>query len=121
MSQMSPNPGSPNNPEAINKSRLTDIEKRDNHIKSEKKRREAIRQGFDRLARIVPGMEGQGRSEAIVLQATVQFMKDKIAEKERLRMLAHERGMPNAEFENLYREAEKQVRLEDEERENGML
>ncbi|CAK3751462.1 bHLH domain-containing [Lecanosticta acicola] len=116
---MSNPPGSPNSPGAINKSRLSEMEKRDNHIKSEKKRREAIRQGFDRLARIVPGMEGQGRSEAIVLQATVNYMKEKIAEKERLRQMALEKGYSMQDFEQIYREAEKQVRIEDEERENG--
>jgi hypothetical protein len=33
----------------------------------------AIREGFDRLTELVPGLEGQGRSESIVLQKTVDF------------------------------------------------
>jgi hypothetical protein len=36
--------------------RLTDAEKKQNHILSEQKRRQAIRQGFDRLAAMTPGM-----------------------------------------------------------------
>ncbi|KAG9714418.1 hypothetical protein KCU73_g16218, partial [Aureobasidium melanogenum] len=43
------------------KPRLTEQEKKNNHIASEQKRRQAIREGFDRLAEIVPGMSGQGR------------------------------------------------------------
>ncbi|KAK3336519.1 hypothetical protein B0T19DRAFT_41488 [Cercophora scortea] len=52
------------------KLRLTEQEKKANHIASEKKRRQGIRDGFDRLADMVPGLEGQGRSEGIVLQGT---------------------------------------------------
>lgn len=48
--------------------RLTEQEKKNNHIASEQKRRLAIREGFDRLTEIVPGLEGQGRSESIVLK-----------------------------------------------------
>lgn len=43
--------------------RLTDAEKKQNHILSEQKRRQAIRMGFDRLAAMTPGMNGLGRSE----------------------------------------------------------
>ena len=53
---------------AQEKQRLTEQEKKNNHIASEQKRRLAIREGFDRLADIVPGLEGQGRSESIVLK-----------------------------------------------------
>jgi heteromeric Ino2p/Ino4p transcription factor len=42
-----------NNPD---RPRLTDAEKKQNHILSEQKRRQAIRQGFDRLAAMTPGM-----------------------------------------------------------------
>lgn len=53
---------------AQEKTRLTEQEKKNNHIASEQKRRLAIREGFDRLTEIVPGLEGQGRSESIVLK-----------------------------------------------------
>ena len=56
------------------KPRLTEQEKKNNHIASEQKRRAAIREGFDRLTELVPGLEGQGRSESIVLKKTVDFI-----------------------------------------------
>jgi heteromeric Ino2p/Ino4p transcription factor len=58
------------------KPRLTEQEKKNNHIASEQKRRQAIREGFDRLASLVPGYEGQGRSESLVLSAALQHMED---------------------------------------------
>ncbi|OQD78336.1 hypothetical protein PENDEC_c001G06173 [Penicillium decumbens] len=66
------------------KPRLTDQEKKNNHIASEQKRRAAIREGFDRLTELVPGLEGQGRSESIVLQKTVEFMHLKLQERQNL-------------------------------------
>ena len=60
--------------------RLTEQEKKNNHIASEQKRRQAIRDGFDRLAALVPGMAGQGRSENAVLSAAVEHMRDQINE-----------------------------------------
>jgi len=50
----------------------------------EQKRRQAIRDGFDRLTELVPGLEGQGRSEGLVLQRTIQFMRDQLAENQRM-------------------------------------
>jgi hypothetical protein len=50
----------------------------------EQKRRQAIREGFDRLADIVPGMEGQGRSEGLVLTETVKYMRTQLAERREL-------------------------------------
>ncbi|KAJ5126698.1 hypothetical protein N7448_007477 [Penicillium atrosanguineum] len=66
------------------KPRLTDQEKKNNHIASEQKRRAAIRDGFDRLTELVPGLEGQGRSESIVLQKTVEFMHLKLQERQNM-------------------------------------
>ncbi|RQM05904.1 hypothetical protein DH86_00002230 [Scytalidium sp. 3C] len=66
------------------KPRLSEHEKKANHIASEQKRRQAIREGFDRLTEIVPGLEGQGRSESIVLKKTVDFMRLQIEERKRL-------------------------------------
>lgn len=81
-------PASPNGTPA--KHRLSTDQKRYNHIQSEKKRREAIRDGFDKLACIVPGMTGMGRSEAVVLQHTVAFMKYQIEKREALDRIAEE-------------------------------
>ena len=60
------------------KPRLTEQEKKNNHIASEQKRRAAIREGFDRLTELVPGLEGQGRSESIVLKKTVDFIHSQL-------------------------------------------
>lgn len=65
--------------------RLTDAEKKQNHIISEQKRRQAIRQGFDRLAAMTPGMSGMGRSEAAVLNAAVGEIKTQTDLKARLK------------------------------------
>ncbi|KAF2665047.1 hypothetical protein BT63DRAFT_429003, partial [Microthyrium microscopicum] len=61
------------------KARLTEQEKKNNHIASEQKRRQAIRDGFDRLASLTPGYEGQGRSESLVLGAALDHMKEQLA------------------------------------------
>ncbi|KAF4302190.1 hypothetical protein SLS57_005155 [Botryosphaeria dothidea] len=83
------------------KPRLTEEEKKNNHIASEQKRRQAIRQGFDRLASIVPGMEGQGRSEAIVLEHTVKYMREQYAEQQRLVDAARAKGIDPASIPGL--------------------
>lgn len=74
-------PGS--NPDK-DKPRLTEQEKKNNHIASEQKRRAAIREGFDRLTELVPGLEGQGRSESIVLRKTVDFIHLQLQERQEL-------------------------------------
>jgi hypothetical protein len=66
------------------KPRLTEMEKKHNHIASEQKRRAAIREGFDRLTELVPGLEGQGRSESVVLQKTLEFMRRQMQERRQL-------------------------------------
>ncbi|KAF4125038.1 septum formation protein [Geosmithia morbida] len=66
------------------KPRLTEEEKKQNHIASEQKRRQAIREGFDRLTHLVPGLEGQGRSEGLVLNKTVEFMREKMEERRQM-------------------------------------
>jgi len=81
------------------KPRLTEQEKKNNHIASEQKRRQAIREGFDRLAALVPGMEGQGRSESLVLNATIEHMKVQIAEHRELVDRMKAAGMDTSEVE----------------------
>ena len=83
------------------KPRLTAEQKKKNHIESEKKRREAIRAGFEKLAEIVPGVQGQGRSEAVVLQATVQYLRDLLGKKAELAKQAQTRGMSEGDFEQM--------------------
>lgn len=74
------------------KPRLTEQEKKNNHIASEQKRRAAIREGFDRLTELVPGLEGQGRSESIVLKKTVDFMHLQLRERQELIAEIENRG-----------------------------
>lgn len=50
----------------------------------EQKRRQAIREGFDRLTEMVPGLEGQGRSEGLVLKRTVEYMRQQISERQEM-------------------------------------
>jgi heteromeric Ino2p/Ino4p transcription factor len=75
------------------KPRLTEQEKKNNHIASEQKRRLAIREGFDKLATLTPGMEGQGRSENLVLKATLELLRTELLEHKELLRMAEERGM----------------------------
>ncbi|KAL3425062.1 helix-loop-helix DNA-binding domain-containing protein [Phlyctema vagabunda] len=73
-----------NPPGTDEKPRLSEHEKKANHIASEQKRRQAIREGFDRLTELVPGLEGQGRSESIVLKRTVEFIREQLETREKL-------------------------------------
>ncbi|KAJ2965876.1 hypothetical protein NUW58_g10803 [Xylaria curta] len=74
------------------KPRLTEEEKKQNHIASEQKRREAIRAGFDRLCDLVPGLEGQGRSEGLVLKRTVDYIREQLIKRRELVRAAEARG-----------------------------
>ncbi|KAI1363860.1 hypothetical protein F5Y08DRAFT_308323 [Xylaria arbuscula] len=74
------------------KPRLTEEEKKQNHIASEQKRREAIRAGFDRLCDLVPGLEGQGRSEGHVLKSTVTFIRQQLERRRELVAAIEARG-----------------------------
>ncbi|KAJ4375720.1 hypothetical protein N0V86_007253 [Didymella sp. IMI 355093] len=84
---------------ANDRPRLTEAQKKENHIRSEQKRREAIREGFDRLASIVPGMEGQGRSEAVVLEATIKYMREKIVERQKIMADAQAQGIDTSAWD----------------------
>lgn len=84
---------------AKDKPRLTEQEKKNNHIASEQKRRQAIREGFDRLASIVPGMEGQGRSENLVLQSTLDYMRSQLADYHQLKREAEAAGVDVSDLE----------------------
>lgn len=91
--------GSQSPTNANDRPRLTEAQKKENHIRSEQKRREAIREGFDRLASIVPGMEGQGRSEAVVLEATIKYMREKIVERQKIVADAQARGIDTSAWD----------------------
>ncbi|KAJ4397289.1 Transcription factor [Gnomoniopsis smithogilvyi] len=74
------------------KPRLTEEQKRQNHITSEQKRRQGIRYGFDKLCEVVPGLEGQGRSEGHVLNETTRQLLDAIEERKQLVAEVERRG-----------------------------
>ncbi len=81
-----------NLPSTPEKPRLTEQEKKNNHIASEQKRRAAIREGFDRLTELVPGLEGQGRSESVVLKKSVDYMREMLQERRDLVREVEARG-----------------------------
>ncbi|KAI8054172.1 uncharacterized protein B0P05DRAFT_561194 [Gilbertella persicaria] len=64
---------------------LTDAEKKANHIASEKKRRQNIRLGFDQLIEIVPSLTQGNRSEAFILQKSVDHIRHLISVKNDLK------------------------------------
>ncbi|KAJ2866157.1 Transcription factor [Coemansia erecta] len=61
---------------------LTEDEKKANHIASEQKRRQNIRVGYDQLIQIVPTLTPSQRSEALILQKTVEYVKYLLMERE---------------------------------------
>lgn len=64
---------------------LTDDQKRENHIKSEQKRRTLIREGFEDLGELVPGLRGGGFSKSAVLIMSADWLEDLITGNEALR------------------------------------
>ena len=86
-------PSASNSPASFNQSntqkdndkpRLTDQQKKTNHITSEQNRRNFLRQQFDRLSEIVPGTQGKARSEAVVLEKLVNYGHSQIEEGQRM-------------------------------------
>ncbi|CAL3972845.1 hypothetical protein PZA11_004151 [Diplocarpon coronariae] len=55
---------------------LTEDQKRENHIKSEQKRRTLIREGFEDLGELVPGLRGGGFSKSAVLTMAADWLED---------------------------------------------
>ncbi|CEP12174.1 hypothetical protein [Parasitella parasitica] len=70
---------------------LSDDQKRANHIASEQKRRANIRIGFEQLVATVPTLSHGHKSEALILQKSVEHLRglveSKLALKERARKL----------------------------------
>ena len=103
-SRSSPSGGNGSGSNNPDRPRLTDAEKKQNHILSEQKRRQAIRMGFDRLAAMTPGMNGLGRSEASVLNAAVTEIKKQTEIKEKLKrkLLKENPDVTEEWFEKFY-------------------
>ena len=75
---------SPSSDSDPRKQGLSEEQKKANHIQSEQKRREKIREQYDKLAEMTPGMEGQGRSEGRVLEEAVKYAEILRQEREKL-------------------------------------
>ncbi|SMQ45459.1 unnamed protein product [Zymoseptoria tritici ST99CH_3D7] len=90
-------PPSPHSPTDRAKARLMNKQKKKNHIKSEKKRRDAIRVGFDRLAHVVSGTQGQGRSEAVIVHDTLAFTRGTIEKRKAMHAGATKKGWNEAQ------------------------
>ncbi|KAI9340147.1 Myc-type, basic helix-loop-helix domain-containing protein, partial [Zopfochytrium polystomum] len=57
---------------------LTEEEKRTNHILSEQRRRNVIRNGFQTLAELVPSLgvgTGMGKSKSVILTRTAEYIR----------------------------------------------
>ncbi|KAI8811405.1 Myc-type, basic helix-loop-helix domain-containing protein, partial [Cladochytrium replicatum] len=63
---------------------LTEEEKRANHIESEKKRRLNIKVGFDQLVELVPSLTNCHRSEALILEKSVEHVRYLLRQREEL-------------------------------------
>lgn len=68
-----------------NRENLTEDQKRENHIKSEQKRRTLIKEGFDDLGELVPDLRGGGHSKSAVLVMAADWLEDLIKGNEELR------------------------------------
>ncbi|KAG2413313.1 hypothetical protein HFD88_002502 [Aspergillus terreus] len=55
---------------------LTEEQKRNNHILSEQKRRNLIRQGFEDLCSLVPGLKGGGFSKSAMLTQAADWLEE---------------------------------------------
>lgn len=55
---------------------LTDEQKRSNHIRSEQKRRTVIKEGFDDLCELVPGLQGGGFSKSTMLTMAAEWLEE---------------------------------------------
>ena len=76
----------------VSKQRLTAHQKNTNHKDAENKRRNAIRDQFSALSYIVPGTEGQERSEYVMLQKSVSYLREILEERRELISQVEKRG-----------------------------
>ncbi|KAI2632412.1 hypothetical protein GGR54DRAFT_583385 [Hypoxylon sp. NC1633] len=66
---------------------LSDAQKRENHIKSEQKRRGAIKEGFDDLCDLVPNLKGGGYSKSTMLSIAGEWLDTLLKGNEELERL----------------------------------
>jgi hypothetical protein len=72
---------------------LTEDQKRENHIKSEQKRREVIKKGFEDLGDIVPEAKGGQFSKSAILVMTAEWLEQMLQGNEILRAQAKSMGL----------------------------
>lgn len=60
----------------LSRENLSEEQKRENHIKSEQKRRTLIKEGFDDLCDLVPGLRGGGFSKSTMLTMAAEWLED---------------------------------------------
>ncbi|KAM0553886.1 hypothetical protein ACHAPJ_007232 [Fusarium lateritium] len=60
----------------ISRENLSEEQKRENHIKSEQKRRTLIKEGFDDLCDLVPGLRGGGFSKSTMLAMAAEWLEE---------------------------------------------
>ncbi|KAK4111177.1 hypothetical protein N656DRAFT_681887, partial [Canariomyces notabilis] len=63
---------------------LTDEQKRENHIRSEQKRRDLIKDHFNDLGAIVPALKSGGYSKAVMLNLSADWLVEVMAGNQRL-------------------------------------
>ncbi|KAI5206929.1 hypothetical protein AUEXF2481DRAFT_31554 [Aureobasidium subglaciale EXF-2481] len=87
---------------SIARKNLTEDQKRSNHIRSEQKRRNIIKQGYEDLNELVPNLKTGGFSKSAVLTETTRFLEEihlgNGSMETYLRALAAEKGLT---FEDL--------------------
>ena len=66
---------------------LSEEQKRANHIYSEQRRRDLIKDGFADLTEMVPELRGTGLSKSSILAATARFIEDVVRDNEMLRQM----------------------------------
>ncbi|KAF6834341.1 BHLH family transcription factor [Colletotrichum plurivorum] len=64
---------------------LSEAQKRENHIRSEQKRRTLIKEGFDDLCDLVPGLKGGGFSKSTMLTMAAEWLEEIMKHNEELR------------------------------------
>ncbi|OBT43891.1 hypothetical protein VE00_05347 [Pseudogymnoascus sp. WSF 3629] len=69
---------------------LTEDQKRENHIKSEQKRRTLIKEGFEDLNELVPELRGGGFSKSAVLIMAADWLEELVRRNEGLRGMVAE-------------------------------
>jgi heteromeric Ino2p/Ino4p transcription factor len=74
------------------KSRLSEAEKKANHVTSEQKRRQKIRDAYLRISQIVPGAEGKERSEEALLRLYLNHVRHLTDERRLLISLVEQEG-----------------------------